>query len=303
MGKEPITEQEKSKYNKFLMYTKNQLLELLTNYPQIKGFWFDGTWDQSWIKNYDFTYKLEQELRGKHPGLIIGSRFRNDEFGKRHFDSNGDMLGDYEQGWERKLPAEYSWVDGRDWDCVMTIPPNGWGYMKDWTGLYTKTVDDLIDMLMHSVSMGGNFVLNFGPDGNGRMHPGEDKLAKELGEWMKINGEAVYGVKYAGLAPSKYGYFTKKDSQVYLTIFNRPLNNVVRIAINKKATEIPVSASLLINGRSLMLKRSDIGIDLDKNMYYDVTLPQDFLSEKPFVLKIQTQKGDVKMDKLMDAKM
>jgi alpha-L-fucosidase len=303
MSKEPITEQEKSKYNEFLMYTKNQLLELLKNYPQIKGFWFDGTWDQSWIKSYDFTYKLEQELRGKHPGLIIGSRFRNDEFGKRHFDSNGDMLGDYEQGWERKLPAEYSWVDGRDWDCVMTIPPNGWGYMKDWTGLYTKTVDDLIDMLMHSVSMGGNFVLNFGPDGNGRMHPGEDKLAKELGEWMKINGEAVYGVSYAGLAPSKYGYFTKKDSQVYLTIFNRPLNNIVRIAINKKATEIPASASLLINGRSLTLKRSDIGIDLDKNMYYDVVLPQDFYSDKPFVLKIQMQKGDVKMDKLMDAKM
>lgn len=40
----------------------------------------------------------------KHPGLIIGSRFRNDENQKRHFDTNGDLLGDYEQGWERKLP-------------------------------------------------------------------------------------------------------------------------------------------------------------------------------------------------------
>ncbi|SUJ00996.1 Alpha-L-fucosidase [Sphingobacterium spiritivorum] len=303
MGKEPKTEEEKAKFAKFLTYTKNQLLELLKNYPQIKGFWFDGTWDQSWIKSYDFTYKLEKELREKHPGLIIGSRFRNDEFGQRHFDSNGDMLGDYEQGWERKLPEEYSWLEGRDWDCVMTIPPNGWGYMKDWTGLYTKTSDDLIDMLMHSVSMEGNFVLNFGPDGNGKMHPGEDKLAKELGDWMKINSEAVYGVRYAGLSPSKYGYFTRKNEQVYLTVFNRPVNNIVRIAIDKMATEIPASASLLINGQSLVLKRSDIGLDLDKNAYFDVILPKDFQSEKPFVIKIATVKGNIKTDKLMDAKM
>ncbi|MNR60972.1 Alpha-L-fucosidase [compost metagenome] len=47
MGKEPITAEEKKKFNKFLKYTRNQLLELMTNYPQMKGFWFDGTWDQS----------------------------------------------------------------------------------------------------------------------------------------------------------------------------------------------------------------------------------------------------------------
>ncbi len=127
MYKAPQTEEEKKKYNKFLQYTRNQLLELLDNYPQIKGFWFDGTWDQAWIQSYDFTYNLEKELREKHPGLIIGSRFRNDEFGSRHFDSNGNLLGDYEQGWERKLPAKYEWLDGNDWDAVMTIPPNGWG--------------------------------------------------------------------------------------------------------------------------------------------------------------------------------
>lgn len=135
------------------------------------------------------------------------------------------------------------------------------------------------------------------------MHPGEDKLAKELGDWMKINSEAVYGVKYAGLSPSKYGYFTRKNEQVYLTVFNRPVNNIVRIAIDKKATEIPASASLLINGQSLVLKRSDIGLDLDKNAYFDVILPKDFQSDKPFVIKISTVKGDIKTDKLMDAKM
>ncbi len=303
MGKVPETEEEKKRFDKFLQYTRNQLLEQLNMYPQIKGFWFDGTWDASWKSAYDFTYKLEKEMREKHPGLIIGSRFRNDEYGARHFDSNGRLLGDYEQGWERKLPQAFEWLDGNDWDAVMTIPPNGWGYMKDWSGLYIKTTDDLLDMLMQSVSMNGNFVLNFGPDGQGNMHPGEDKLAKEIGDWMKINGEAVYGVRHADLPPSKLGYYTKKGETLYLTVFNRPVNNIVRIAIPKQAKEVPVYAQLLIDAQQLEVKHSDIGLDLDKNTYYDVQLPSGFQSDKAFVIKMQLGAPKSKTDKLMEAKM
>ena len=313
MSKKPTTAEEKKKFDKFLQYTRHQLLELLDKYPTIKGFWFDGTWDGSWISSYEFTYNLEKELREKHPGLIIGSRFRNDEYGSRHFDSNGNILGDYEQGWERKLPREYEWLNGNDWDCVMTIPPNGWGYMKDWSGIYIKTTDDILNMLMHSVSMDGNFVLNFGPDGQGNMHPEEDKLAKEIGEWMKVNAEAVYGVRHAKLASKKggtidtllsnLGYFTRKDNNLYLTVFNRPVNNIVRITIPKDATEVPTQASLLVNGQSLTVKHSDIGIDRDRNTYYDVLLPKEFQSERAFVIKMQLGSAKSASEKLMDAKM
>jgi alpha-L-fucosidase len=298
----PKTDEEKKKFNQFLQYTRNQLLELLKNYPQIKGFWFDGTWDQSWINSYEFTYNLEKELRDKHPGLIIGSRFRNDEYGSRHFDSNGNLLGDYEQGWERKLPAKYEWLEGNDWDAVMTIPPNGWGYMKDWNGIYTKTTDDIIELLLKTVSMDGNFVLNFGPDGQGNMHPEEDKIAKELGDWMRINSEAIYGAKHSNLGETKYGYFTQKGNHHYLTVFNRPINQIIRIPIDKKATEIPVSASILGYQKNVEVKHSDIGLDLDKNTYYDIILPNDFTSIKPFVIKITFDKSTSKTDKLMDAK-
>ena len=299
----PKTDAERKKFNVFLQYTRNQLLELLHNYPQIKGFWFDGTWDQSWVQSYDFTYKLEKELREKHPGLIIGSRFRNDEYGKRHFDSNGNLLGDYEQGWERKLPEDVSWLDGNDWDAVMTIPPNGWGYMKNWDGIYTKTTDDIIDLLMNTVSKNGNFVLNFGPDGNGNMHPEEDKIAKELGDWMSINSEAVYGVRNAKIPKSDYGYFTQKENDLYLTVFNRPLNNIIRIKWDKKEENVPSGAILLSNGILLELKHSNIGYDLDKNTYYDILLPKELKAEKPFVIKISLGNKKASESKLMDAKM
>lgn len=303
ISKTPETPEEKKKFNRFLQYTRNQLLELLANYPQIKGLWFDGTWDRSWISSYEFTYHLEKELRTKHPGLIIGSRFRNDEFGKRHFDTNGDLLGDYEQGWERKLPGDFKWLNGNDWDAVMTIPPNGWGYMKDWSGIYIKTADDLLDMLMHSVSMNGNFVLNFGPDGNGNMHPGEDKLAKQIGDWMKINSEAVYGARHAALPDSKLGYYTQKDSNLYLTVFNRPVNNIVRISVPKKSKEVPVEAIILGQNQVLKVSHSDIGLDLDRNTYYDIQIPANFQSSSPFVIKMKLGSPKQESENLMDAKM
>jgi alpha-L-fucosidase len=213
------------------------------------------------------------------------------------------LLGDYEQGWERKLPQQFEWLDGNDWDAVMTIPPNGWGYMRDWSGLYTKTTDDLLDMLMHSVSMNGNFVLNFGPDGDGNMHPGEDKLAREIGDWMGVNSEAVYGVRHADLPVSKLGYYTQKDDVLYLTVFNRPVNNIARIAVPKQATAVPISAIILGSTGALEVKHSDIGLDLDKNTYYDVVIPKDFRSDRAFVIKIQLGNPKSKSEKLMDAKM
>ncbi|HMR85051.1 MAG TPA: alpha-L-fucosidase [Niabella sp.] len=299
----PQTDAQKASYEKFLTYTRNQLFELLNHYPKMKGFWFDGTWDKAWIDAYEWTYQLEKDLRAAHPGLVIGSRFRNDEFGKRHFDSNGDLLGDYEQGWERKLPAKYEWLNGNDWDCVMTIPPNGWGYIKDWSPFYTKTSYDLIDMLMHTVSMDGNLVINFGPDGNGRMHSGEDKLAKEIGDWMKLNSEAVYGATHAPLEPTGYGYYTKKEHALYLTIFNRPVNDLIRIKIPRTATEVPTAASLLANKAALKMKFTDIGIDLDKNVYFDITLPGTFTSKDPFVIKIETRPGKIDVKELEKAHM
>jgi len=66
---------------------------------------------------------------------------------------------------------------------------------------------------------------------------------------------------------------------------------------------IPVEAVLLQNGQSLALKRSDIGLDLDKNTYYDVVLPATFNTDKAFVVKMKLGRPKVQADQLMDAKM
>lgn len=115
-------------YENFKQFTRNQLIELLTNYPSIKGLCLDGSWDKAWMNEASWVGELGKELRAMHPGLVIGSRFRADEFDKRHYDTNGDLIDDYDQTWERNLPNSIEDLNGSDWDCVMTIPENQWGH-------------------------------------------------------------------------------------------------------------------------------------------------------------------------------
>lgn len=300
----PKTPDEIARFDRFLKYTRNQLLELQTNYPKIKGFWFDGTWDPSWINAYAFTYNLEKELRNNNPNLIIGSRFRNDEHESRHFDSNGVLLGDYEQGWERKMPANMELLGGNDWDCVMTIPPNGWGYIKNTDGMYLKTTNDIIDLLMKSRAMNGNFVLNFGPDQDGNMSKHENELITALGKWTNANAEAIYEVKNFPLE-SKYGYYTlsKTDpTSLFLTVINRPVDGTLRLAFPRNAKLVPASAALLDHQRDLLLKKANIGLDRDTNTYFDIIVPENLKTKRAFVIKIKLNAPTISENKLMDAK-
>jgi len=272
----PKTDEEKASYEEFKQFTRNQLIELLHNYPTIIGLWFDGTWDQAWIQQAPWVDKLETELRAIHPGLIIGSRFRADDDGKRHYDSNGDLLGDYDQTYERFMPETIEETKGVDWDCVMTIPENQWGYHSDWSLTYVKKPFELIEMLVKAVSLNGNFVLNFGPDGNGNIRPEETAIAKEIGAWMKVNSEAIYGCKNSSWEKQGWGYYTQKgDNKLYLTVFNQPLNNRVRVKVpmcrdNKKVIIIE-KAYFLADKKTATVK--DAGRDKSGNVYYDINSP------------------------------
>ncbi|MFD5213749.1 alpha-L-fucosidase [Microbacterium sp. NPDC058345] len=282
----PTDEAGRAGWQDFLEYTRAQLLELLERYPATRGLWFDGTWDASWVASHEFTHRLEQELREKRPGLIIGSRFRNDEHGARHFDSNGALLGDYEQGWERKLPANHEMLGGNDWDGVMTIGPNAWGWLRDTSGQYQKTADDLIDLLMRCRSMGGNLVVNFGPDGSGRMTAHEGRIAEQLGAWVAANADAVYDAGHVDLDPTGLGWLTGDDDRLFLTVVNRPVTGIARLRFPADGGRLPVAARLLDSGRALEMRITDIGYDLDAAVYCDVVIPADVRATRAFVIEL-----------------
>ncbi|WP_087149059.1 alpha-L-fucosidase [Pedobacter lusitanus] len=276
------TKDDSIAFERFKKFTRNQLLELLERYPTTKGLWFDGTWDNAWVKQAAFADELETEMRKMRPGLIIGSRFRADENGKRHFDTNGQLMGDYEQGWERKIPNTITEVHGNDWDCVMTVPENQWGYNAAWKG-HIKTTDELLEMLAKCVSLDGNFVLNFGPKGDGSIRKEELSLAREIGDWMAVNQEAIYGCEYAGLEPQNWGYFTKKTGtdKIYMLVFNVPVSGALRV-------KLPVQTSIS--------KAYRLGQPAQTFVPEEIQASESFIhlkttSEKhPFVIVLETAK-------------
>ncbi len=277
------TPEERAAYEEFKTFTRAQLIELLERYPSVRGLWFDGSWDKAWIEEAAWVDSLGYELRAMRPGLIIGSRFRADENGKRHYDTNGDLIDDYDQTWERALPDELGQTNGVDWDCCMTLPENQWGYQRDWRG-HVKTPYELLEMLVKAVSLGGNLVVNFGPDEMGNIRPEESHAASEMGAWMKVNGDALYGAEpVAGVKKQGWGYYTMKDGKLYLTVFNRPIDNRIRIEL-PRGWDMPVSARLLDGKADTELY--DAGRNKANDRLWQVVVPSDYRSDKPFVIEL-----------------
>lgn len=282
--------EDKARYETFKEFTRNQLIELLTNYPAVKGLWFDGSWDGAWMKEAAWVDALGKELREMHPGLIIGSRFRADEYGKRHEDANGDLIDDYDQRFERNLPNNLAETKGFDWDCVMTIPENQWGYHRDWSLTYVKTPYDLIEMVIKANSLDGNLVINFGPDGDGNIRPEETKIAKDIGNWMAVNGDAVYGVTHSVLEKQDWGYSTQRDDIIYLTVFSKPMNNLLRVKVprskEKDRVYVIEKAQFKFDKKAVVVR--DGGRDKFGAVYYDLVLPGKIREfTQPFVIEIK----------------
>ena len=265
-------------FDRFKTYVRHQLNELLDRYPTTKGIWIDGTWDGSWKKNGIFSYELEKELKEKHPGLIVNSRLRADEYGARHFDSNGLLMGDYESGYERRLPSPYDKVvPTRDWESCMTIAENLWGYHKEWKG-YIKTDLQIVEMLVRSVALNGNFLLNFGPTPEGDFRQEEMDLMKNIGRWMRKYHEAIYDCGYAGLERQDWGYYTapRGGGKVNLVVFNVPANGLLRVKLDRK---------FCVSEASFMAMKGKIEILPSVNGEYFLRIPQRLYKE-PFVIQM-----------------
>ncbi len=280
------SDEDKAAFERFKEFTKNQLVELVTRYPEVKGLWFDGTWDKSWKKNGQFSYELEKLLKEKRPGLIVNSRMRADEHGARHFDSNGVLMGDYESGYERRLPdPNDKEVLTRDWECCMTIPENQWGYHKDWTISHVKSPLELIEMLVQCTSQNGNFLLNFGPMGNGDIRSEEREVAKKIGEWMEVNAKVVYGCGPSGLVKQDWGYFTHSEEtgKVYMVVFNNPVTGKYKVRLQSKKQTL--KKATLINGD----KALDIE-QISQTEYF--IIPKKVNRKKPFVIELEIEDKD-----------
>jgi alpha-L-fucosidase len=202
-----------------------QVRELLNNYGDLDILWFDTPQNMTPARAAKFTGVLKN-----YPNLIVNNRL------------GGGYAGDTETP-EQFVPS--TGFPGRNWEACMTMNDT-WGYKSyDTNWKSTKT---LVHNLADIVSKGGNFLLNVGPDSHGEFPgPSITRLA-EIGEWMKINHDAIYGTTASPFAYLSWGCCTRKGQKIYLHIFNYPTDAQLRLPMLNKITK----AYLLADPRKLL---------------------------------------------------
>ncbi|HMR56304.1 MAG TPA: alpha-L-fucosidase, partial [Cyclobacteriaceae bacterium] len=176
--------EEKGDMNKYLDYMDAQLTELLTQYGDIAGIWFDGMWDKKdaeWRLNQ--TYSLIHKLQ---PGALVGSNHHVTPYEGEDFQMfEKDLPGHNTTGFapEQKigdLPKE-----------ICETINNSWGFnLQD---ARNKSIKNLIQYLVKGAGYDANLLLNVGPMPNGKIQPEHVALLKQMGEWTRQYGETIYG--------------------------------------------------------------------------------------------------------------
>lgn len=225
-------------------YMKPQLKELLTQYPNIDVLWFDGEWIADW--NNERGAALYNWLRGMKPSLIINNRVGKDRQGMDGLSrSKGTGLGDFGTP-EQRVPAEG--LPGVDWESCMTM--NGtWGFKSfddNWKD--TKT---LVRTLIDIASKGGNYLLNVGPTAGGEIPAESVARLREMGKWMRQNGESIYATSVSPYGQPAWGRYTVKTGKTYAHVFDWPKDSLVALT---GITTKPTSAYLLADGKPLAIE-------------------------------------------------
>lgn len=215
--------------DRYVAFMKGQLKELVDNYdPGI--LWFDGEWEKCWT--HERGKDLYAYCRSIKPDVIVNNRVGKNRDGMSGKSKGKELLGDYDTP-EQEIPANGLGADVA-WESCMTLN-NHWGFNKNdnkW-----KSSKDLIEKLIDIASKGGNFLLNVGPTSEGVIpEPSVERLAA-MGQWLKVNGESIYGVSACPFAKAPaWGRVTKKAGKVCVTE-KRRLGGLVKG--KKVATKTP----------------------------------------------------------------
>ena len=235
------TPREQEMYAHYLDFMCAQITELLTNYGPIGCIWFDGDWakihkpepgqemviDFDW--GYERIYKLIHELQ---PSCLVANNHHR-----------VPIPGEDIQLFERDIPGENSAGYGRTSHVSTELAletcktlNKSWGYdIKDdnW-----KSVPELIRILLATAGRNANLLLNVGPQPDGCIPEESVVRLAEMGKWLSVNGETIFGTRATMLKPQPWGVLTHKDGHIYLHVTEAPEGGVITLPFKLKAKKV-----------------------------------------------------------------
>lgn len=172
---------------KYRQYMRNQITELLTKYGKIDIMWLDFSYPNSnghGKGREDFgSVELLKLIRKLQPGIIVDNRLDLEVY-----EDGADFLTP-----EQVKPEELDQFKGKVWETCQTFS-GSWGYFRDentW-----KSNKQLLELLITSVSKGGNLILNVGPTARGLFDSRANVALDSISGWMKYNSKSIYGCTY-----------------------------------------------------------------------------------------------------------
>ena len=217
---------EKSKgrdMHKYAEYMRNQVTELLTNYGRIDVLWFDFSYEKDpkfpeWMRGKGKDEWEAEELiataRRLQPGIIIDNRTQIEQ-----------DIWTPEQYQPQEWPRHPETGELLPWEACQTFS-GSWGYYRD--EMTWKSPKMLVQMLINTVALGGNLLMNVGPTSRGYLDARAEAALKTYADWMKVNSRSIYGCTMAEpellrLCPNGCKFTQSEDGRrLYIHLFEYP---------------------------------------------------------------------------------
>jgi alpha-L-fucosidase len=264
--------------------------ELVDKYqPQVV--WFDWWIAQPSVHPYLKTFSAYYYNRGAQWGKGVAINYKK-HGGESYPDTAGVL--DIERG---QLAAK------RDlfWQTDTSVSKTSWGYV---TNHQYKTVDSIVDDLVDIVSKNGCLLLNIGPKPDGTILEPEQEMLLAIGQWLKVNGEAIYGTRPwrvfgegpTQVAEGSFGEknrkefiaqdirFTTKGKMLYAIALGWPADGKVKIRSLAKDQNQVRQVRLLGHSGKLDWTQTAEGLE--------VSLPAEAPCEFAVTLEIQCEPGE-----------
>jgi alpha-L-fucosidase len=248
------------KWNQFKEFTYNQIQELMTGYGSVDILWLDGGWVRPrktidtaivWQRDIKFNQdidmpKIAEMARKNQPGLIIVDR---------------TVAGPYENYTTPEQEVPNQPLD-HPWESCITMG-NSWSYVP---GDHYKSTQEIVQLLVKIVSRGGNLLMNIGPGPDGDWDPEAYKRLAGIGNWIKINGEGIYGSRSIAPYSDNKIYFTQSKDQkatyAYLLSDNEAVSIPAQLHIKLNNIKGIKKVSLLGSAQKITWKQTADGINL-----------------------------------------